>query len=492
MNITPNHSWPLMAVTYLFSVYLPAQSCETVNSTVGTENNIFQVEEGSEFANLELYPLLGDVFTFPQQGQLVEGAEVTSAFEYRVKDGTTCSSISSGAPYPVDIIKFQPSLSATVRIQQAVPNINTDDYSFTLFQESFDPAIDNCEQFVASSFQQNLDGTPTNLQFTLEEVNLVGGQVYFLVILPGQSSTRPYPRDYSVEINPINGSDSPQYYDVSVEPPPSYDFTFIAVEDQTPFNILGVSSTGDFRDLPAADENADTTRIYNIYSVNYDPARVDTLDLMNAELNDVLANDNGKFDCLQLSSESVEIGINKATAAPVDWLTFTATPIKQAVKLDWDVAAETENDYFRVERSVDGTAWTDIGEVSGNGTTQTYAAFTFTDLEPVAGANYYRLAQIDFDGTENLSVIVQASLGNTQETLSMTTYPNPFTNHLRLTTTREEEGPIRIFDMQGRDLTGRVAIARSSGTDARVTAAALPTGIYLISWGGERQRVVKY
>lgn len=92
-------------------------------------------------------------------------------------------------------------------------------------------------------------------------------------------------------------------------------------------------------------------------------------------------------------------------AFPVELTSFTARPLGKAAELQWATATETNNDYFSIEHSTDGRQFTEVGRVSGFGTTQKEHRYTFMHHSPAAGLNYYRLNQHDFDGGHEYSKI---------------------------------------------------------------------------------------
>lgn len=85
---------------------------------------------------------------------------------------------------------------------------------------------------------------------------------------------------------------------------------------------------------------------------------------------------------------------------PVDWLDFSGTSKPGYNQLEWATATERENDYFLIEKSVDGYLWFPVGTVkaTGNSTTTQNYSLKDNDVEPGI-IQYYRLKQFDFDGT---------------------------------------------------------------------------------------------
>lgn len=140
-----------------------------------------------------------------------------------------------------------------------------------------------------------------------------------------------------------------------------------------------------------------------------------------------------------------EVTVEDGSPLPVTWLHFKGEPIpKRGVRLHWEVAEESSAG-FEVERSVDGTNWLWVGflpSVVGTGN----AAYGFDDLSAVPGNNFYRLRQIDLDGSHRLSEVIRVDFtGNSTE---LTAYPNPTDGELLLAGT-PEPGSLTILNAAG-------------------------------------------
>ena len=91
---------------------------------------------------------------------------------------------------------------------------------------------------------------------------------------------------------------------------------------------------------------------------------------------------------------------------PVELMSFTAESLDDGVVLSWQTASEEQNDFFMVERGTDELGFNSIGQVQGNGTTTIRNSYTFLDERPLSGTSYYRLKQVDEDGTFTYSAVV--------------------------------------------------------------------------------------
>ncbi|MDO6392240.1 GDSL-type esterase/lipase family protein [Pontibacter sp. BT731] len=91
---------------------------------------------------------------------------------------------------------------------------------------------------------------------------------------------------------------------------------------------------------------------------------------------------------------------------PVELTSFTGTLSKVEVLLEWTTASELDNGYFQVERMQEGQPFSPIGRVDGNGTSSLSHRYSFRDKSAPAGLLYYRLRQVDTDGTYSYSKVV--------------------------------------------------------------------------------------
>jgi hypothetical protein len=93
-------------------------------------------------------------------------------------------------------------------------------------------------------------------------------------------------------------------------------------------------------------------------------------------------------------------------ALPVTLSNFDATLNDGVVNLIWTTQSEIDNDYFTVERAKDAVEYENVVEVLGAGNSIVRIDYSATDEEPLYGTSYYRLKQVDYDGTFSYSDIV--------------------------------------------------------------------------------------
>ena len=113
---------------------------------------------------------------------------------------------------------------------------------------------------------------------------------------------------------------------------------------------------------------------------------------------------------------------------PVELISFNVEAIdNETVQLQWQTASELNNDYFIIERSQDAFEWESLGHISGAGNSNEIQRYDFVDTNPHLGINYYRLKQVDLDGTINFSDIQSAVI---TKDYTITAFPNPTINQL--------------------------------------------------------------
>jgi hypothetical protein len=112
---------------------------------------------------------------------------------------------------------------------------------------------------------------------------------------------------------------------------------------------------------------------------------------------DMQLSDFGPFTLSSITTEN---------PLPVELIRFTAHPVEEHVRLDWITASETDNDRFEVERSQDGVEFHHVLSVPGQGTTSSTTYYQERDGDPLFGLTYYRLKQVDTDGSVDYSSLV--------------------------------------------------------------------------------------
>lgn len=115
---------------------------------------------------------------------------------------------------------------------------------------------------------------------------------------------------------------------------------------------------------------------------------------------------------------------------PVTLNYFKVKSEEKKVTLEWSTDLEINSDYFDIERSSDSKNWSRLGSVKAAGNVSVSQAYTFSDLSPLSGENYYRLKIVDLDSRYEYSPIKSITINSLNATLS--TYPNPASKVLNI------------------------------------------------------------
>ena len=156
---------------------------------------------------------------------------------------------------------------------------------------------------------------------------------------------------------------------------------------------------------------------------------------------------------------------------PVTLLNFTAAISNKQSILTWHTAGEIDNKGFDIEKSADANTFKKIGYQAGHGTVSLPQSYTYVDIQPFYGKNFYRLKQTDFNGKFTYSNIaeVTSSLEN-----RLSVYPIPASNIITVKTINNT-GNLQITDMAGRIL--QTVIINSYSTNVYIST--LHAGIYI-------------
>ncbi|MDO7875678.1 FG-GAP-like repeat-containing protein [Hymenobacter sp. ASUV-10] len=173
-----------------------------------------------------------------------------------------------------------------------------------------------------------------------------------------------------------------------------------------------------------------------------------------------------------------------ATPLPVELLTFTATAEGPAAHLAWATASEKNSAAFEVERSADGKQFARLGTVAAAGTSSAPRAYTYLDATRLTGPSYYRLRQLDQDGTARYSPV--RVVNGAREGGTLRVFPNPA--HRAATVAGLPAGAaVQVLDALGRPVAR--ATADASGTARLALPAGLAPGVYIVRSSAQARRL---
>ena len=185
-------------------------------------------------------------------------------------------------------------------------------------------------------------------------------------------------------------------------------------------------------------------------------------------------------------SDSIKYNMGLArynfNALPLSLLSFTATQQQSTNLLQWKTSNEINVDRFDIQRSSDGRDFTTIGNVRAG-----LNNYYFTDEQPIANTNYYRLKMIDKDGRYSFSPVRMVTVSSD---VVFSIYPNPASDklHVQILSKKKSSAQIEVLTLDGKIIrTTNWDI--SEGTSIKTLGiAALHSGSYLLKIASKNRK----
>lgn len=182
-----------------------------------------------------------------------------------------------------------------------------------------------------------------------------------------------------------------------------------------------------------------------------------------------------------------------SNSLPVTLVGFNARQVNDGVLLEWSTLSEINNDHFEVEHSDNGLSFHLIGTVPGHGTTNIKQNYLFVH-HATARQNYYKLKQIDYDGSRSSTEVVHVVYDGTLNQSSSKIYPNPTKDgvfFIELSSSGNSFQQIRVTNSIGQEVPYKLEVADSDIKLIKVTGTEA-NGLYFIHvYFKDRVEVIK-
>jgi len=195
--------------------------------------------------------------------------------------------------------------------------------------------------------------------------------------------------------------------------------------------------------------------------------------------------DGAKLDKICVTNSAIipsgmgEDAENLCTEVPVELISFSANNVGDKIELSWTTATETNNAGFEIQRSIDNKEFVTVGYVEGKGTSTERQSYTYIDN--ISGSKfYYRLKQVDFNGSYKYSNIVEV-VTVLQKFNLFQNYPNPFNPSTKISYSLPKESfvTLKVYDVLGNEIAILVNEKKSVGNyEVNFDATKLSSGIY--------------
>ena len=171
------------------------------------------------------------------------------------------------------------------------------------------------------------------------------------------------------------------------------------------------------------------------------------------------------------------------TIVPVELSSFSLSADQNNVELKWTTATELNNSGFEIQRiNMGKTGWQNIAFVKGNGTSSKIMNYSYIDINVKAGSYFYRLKQVDFDGTFSFSEKLSVTIAAPDEFVLFQNYPNPFnpTTSIKINLPVQAEVQLNVYNALGEKVARIFSGLLNEGIhEFSFDGSSLPSGIYI-------------
>lgn len=151
------------------------------------------------------------------------------------------------------------------------------------------------------------------------------------------------------------------------------------------------------------------------------------------------------------------------------------------IKLEWITASEVNNSHFSIEKSSDAKNWEQVTNILGSGNSNEPKFYTYIDYNTNRSISYYRLKQVDFDGsTETFSP--KSVLCNESNNAEFKVYPNPTIQKctIEFNSVLSNNGQLSIYDMTGRVVLNQKIAITEGLNQIQIDLDKVSAGVYII------------
>jgi hypothetical protein len=197
----------------------------------------------------------------------------------------------------------------------------------------------------------------------------------------------------------------------------------------------------------------------------------------------------------RVGNDVIVFGSSSDIVLPISLVKFTAEKVAEKVKIQWTTAAEINNEKFVLDRSIDGENFETLYEITGAGNSKELNSYEQIDHRPFKGTNYYRLTQVDFNGSSvsyapiavnidhmglsmTLSFQMQDISSNRQGNLTCSIY-SPSDSYAK----------ISIHNMQGKIVHAEKLLLTKGYQLLPLRTNDLETGMYLVYLDNGKEKV---
>lgn len=268
-----------------------------------------------------------------------------------------------------------------------------------------------------------------------------------------------------------------------------------ANEEILSMTFSGISTAGTAPDLriisfTVSHVNATGESVQFTNSANSDVYSSSTIDAGSAQVTTTLTTPIPITNNLKLSFKALGTTLARVTGftvrdfnqpLPVKVSSFNAKPSADDIAVNWTTSSEQNNSYFNVLRAGADKNFINIGRVNGAGTSNGANTYSFIDKAPLAGANYYNLEQVDFDGKSETFGPVSANFSlNSNNAFSVSRLANSNKLAINLTSEIKSKASLAVYNLSGQRMLNQDVQLENGINSLQLNGNLLNQGIYIM------------
>jgi hypothetical protein len=168
-----------------------------------------------------------------------------------------------------------------------------------------------------------------------------------------------------------------------------------------------------------------------------------------------------------------------STVLPVSLISFTAKATTNGVAINWATASEQNNNRFELQRSADGNSFITIKTVTGANNANSRNNYSFLDKNPIAGVNYYKLVQIDNDGTVKELGVQAVSSDSKGLAFNVSSYGDVNQINYTVYATTSVKANVSVFDLSGKQVANITIDLSAGNNNLKINSNNLKSGVYV-------------
>jgi len=167
---------------------------------------------------------------------------------------------------------------------------------------------------------------------------------------------------------------------------------------------------------------------------------------------------------------------------PIELISYNVTLNNGVVFINWNTSSETNNEYFTIEKSIDGKEWNFFLKVNGSGNSNSTINYLEKDRKPYSPITYYRLSQIDFDGSKEILGIRSVNMKENGMEEKIKIYPNPseIEVFVEIMSNKEQKAIMTIVNMYGQKMRKELIDLNNELNIICINIENLNTGQYIL------------